>query len=116
MTKNIPIGIEDFAELVSHQKNFLFADRTPQLKKVVAEGDKVIAFHNFRRSGKSLFASMLHYFLAPQVLGISTQGMFDELAIGQQDMAFVREYQGQYPVITMTFKEVMASNFDGVKE
>ncbi|MCT4696897.1 AAA family ATPase [Candidatus Cardinium sp. TP] len=46
--------------------------------------------------------------------GVSTAGLFDELAIGKlEGGAYVEQYQGKYPVIMLSFKDVNADNFQG---
>ncbi|WP_419241181.1 AAA family ATPase [Cardinium endosymbiont of Nabis limbatus] len=59
---------------------------------------------NIVRWGKTLNMSMLHHFFAPEVNGVSTAGLFDELAIGKLDGGrYIAQHQGKYPVIKMLF-------------
>jgi len=110
MPKRAPMGVGNFAELVHPDNQYVFADRTTAIKQVVQDG-KVIAFHTFRRGGKTLFASMLQHFFSPEVAGVKTLGLFDTLDIGK-DNAFVEKYQGQYPVIMLSFKEVQEDTYE----
>lgn len=106
LAERVPVGIEGFAELADPIHQGIFVDRTPWLKDLLNERAKVVAFHTFRRSGKSLTASMIEHFFASAVEGQSTQGLFDRLALGQSDPEFVTDHQGQYPVIAFSLKDV----------
>jgi hypothetical protein len=114
MPKRAPIAVGNFAKLVNPDNNYLFVDRTPFIKQIVFDAD-VMAFHTFRRGGKSLLASMLQHFFAAEVTGVPTKGMFDTLAIGREDKAFVDRYQGQYPVIMISFKEVQEATYESAQ-
>jgi hypothetical protein len=57
---------------------------------------------------------MLQHFLASAVNGISTAGLFDNLAIGKlEGSKYLQTHQGKYPVIMLSFKDVNADNFKG---
>ena len=60
--------------------------------------------------GKTLTLSMLQHFFAEEVSGQPTKGLFDGLKISNHPE--VMRYQGQYPVIFLTLKEVRGKNFD----
>ncbi|MEM7361728.1 MAG: AAA family ATPase [Bacteroidota bacterium] len=62
-----------------------------------------------RRFGKTLTPSMLEHFLASEVNGQSTKGLFDALNISQYPKTMKK--QGQSPVIFFTLKEVKGKNF-----
>ena len=72
---------------------------------------KVAVITRPRRFGKTLNLSMLHYFLAPEVNGQSTQGLFEGLKIAALGDEYMR-HQGQYPVIFITFKDVKDHDFE----
>lgn len=74
-----PIGIESFAELVDPINRGLFVDRSLWLKSLFQEKAKVMAFHTFRRSGKSLTASMIEHFFAADVVGQPTAGLLQKI-------------------------------------
>lgn len=113
LASRIPVGIESFADLVNPINQGIFVDRSFWLKDLFNERAKVVAFHTFRRSGKSLTASMIEHFFGSHVEGRATQGLFDHLAIGQTDPAFVAEHQGKYPVIALTLKGVQNDSYEG---
>ena len=89
MAKRIPIGVDDFSELVSEQQNFLFVDKTLMIKELIDRGTKVSLIIRPRRWGKTLNMSMLRYFFSSQVNGYATHGIFDRLKIADQDQVRV---------------------------
>ncbi len=112
MTKKIYIGSSDFAEIITN--GGLFADKTLFIRDIIESADKVLLFTRPRRWGKTLNQSMLQHFFASEVYGIKTAGLFDNLAIAKVDNGrYVREYQGKYPVIFISFKDVKEPTFDG---
>ncbi len=58
--KKIPIGIEDFAEII--RKNCYFVDKTLMIRDILDSGTKVSLFTRPRRFGKTLNMSMLQRF------------------------------------------------------
>ncbi len=112
MIKKIPIGVDDFAELVSPDQNFLFVDKTLMIQALIDQGSKVSLIIRPRRWGKTLNMSMLRYFFAPEVNGRSTQGLFDHLKIAQQkNGAYLERYQAKHPVIFISFKNIKQSSW-----
>ena len=108
MPKQLPMGVDNFSDLVKPKNNYLFADKTLFIKEIIEDGSKVILITRPRRWGKTLNMSMLHHFLAAEVTRQKTQGLFDSCAIAREgDGRFIKEYQGKYPVIFVSFKDVM---------
>ncbi len=64
-----------------------------------------------RRWGKTLNISMLQYFFAAKVYEQTTQGLFDGLKIAKEQGGTYLKYQGQYPVIFISFKDVKENSF-----
>ncbi len=58
--KPIPIGIEDFKEIID--KNYYFVDKTLLIKDILDNGSKITLFTRPRRFGKTLNMSMLRRF------------------------------------------------------
>ena len=57
---------------------------------------------------------MLQHFFAPTVNGVSTLGLFDDLAIGKLEGGkYLKTHQGKYPVVMLSFKDVKADSFTG---
>ena len=55
--KPIPIGIEDFKEIID--KDYYFVDKSLMMKEILDSGTKIILFTRPRRFGKTLNISML---------------------------------------------------------
>ena len=112
MLKRLPIGIDNFAELVAAENYYSFADKTLFIKEIIDEGSKLILITRPRRWGKTLNMSMLNYFLAAEVWGKKTEGMFDPYAIAQVEGGrYINEHQGRYPVIYVSFKDIKEIDF-----
>ena len=58
--KSIPIGIEDFKEIID--KDYYFVDKTLLIKGVLDNGSKITLFTRPRRFGKTLNMSILRRF------------------------------------------------------
>jgi hypothetical protein len=111
--KRIPIGVDNFSELVSLDSNFLFVDKSLLIKELVSSGAKLSLIIRPRRWGKTLNMSMIQYFFSREVNGQLTQGLFDNLKIANiQDGYYLNKYQGKYPVIFVSFKNVKERNYD----
>lgn len=107
-----PIGYSDFSEIIRHKLDFV--DKTLFIKEVFDNvNTQVTVITRPRRFGKTLNLSMLRYFLAPEVYGQSTQGLFKGLKIAQLGDQYM-QYQGQYPVIFVTFKDMKGSDYPTV--
>lgn len=101
---------DNFGNLV--RKNCLLVDKTLMIKEFVKE-QEVFLILRPRRSGKSMTMSMLQHFFASHVAGLPTQGLFDHFLIAKEDNGeFIKQHQGQYPVIFITLKDIKASTYD----
>ncbi|TSJ81441.1 MAG: ATP-binding protein [Candidatus Cardinium sp.] len=110
--KKLPIGVSNFHKLVSN--DYLFCDKTAMIADFLEKGDEVTLITRPRRWGKTLNMSMLQHFFASEVDGVTTAGLFDDLAIGKLEGGkYIREHQGKYPVIMISFKDVNADDFQG---
>ena len=108
----LPLGVDNFAELVTPidkvGNRYLFIDKTLFIKTFM-EGNKISLITRPRRFGKTLNLSMLQHFLAAEVSGESTKGLFESLKISKHPE--IMAYQGQYPVIFLTLKQVRGRKF-----
>ncbi|MGK5091445.1 AAA family ATPase [Deltaproteobacteria bacterium TL4] len=104
--KKLPIGISDFKEL--RERNYYYVDKSLLIHDVLESGAKVILLPRPRRFGKTLNISMLRYFF--EKTESSNLHLFDGLAIA--DNQEILSYQGQYPVIYLTFKDVKESSWE----
>ncbi len=114
--KQIPVGVDNFEELVNKVRNYGFVDKTLLIKEIVDEYSKVLLITRPRRWGKSLNMSMLEHFFSEKVLGESTAHLFDDLAVAQVDNGAYMAHQGKHPVISLSFKDAKRSNFSGAVE
>lgn len=107
ITKRIPIGIDNFSHLLDSDKNFLFVDKSLLIQELVESGSLLSLIIRPRRWGKTLNMSMLQHFFASEVNGVSTKGLFDNLKISNvKDGYYVNKYQGKYPVVSISFKNI----------
>lgn len=108
------VGLDDFGEAVRSQLNFI--DKSLFIKEIIDnKTTHVPVIIRPRRFGKTFNLSMLHYFLAAEVNGLKTQGMFDVLKIAKAGDSYMRE-QGKYPVIFVSFKSIKEKNFEDAYE
>ncbi len=109
-----PIGGSDFAEMVD--KRLDFVDKTLFIKEIFDNpGIKVTVITRPRRFGKTLNLSMLRCFLAAEVDGHSTQHLFKGLKIAELGDSYL-QYQGKYPVIFISFKDVKDHDYESTYE
>lgn len=111
MQKKPPSGVDDFAELVDKRNQYLFVDKSLLIKDFIDASAKVTLITRPRRWGKTLNLSMLEYFFAPTVLDITTNGLFDNLAISRVEGNYL-QFQGKSPVIFISFKEIKCQHFE----
>ncbi|WP_342265136.1 AAA family ATPase [Cardinium endosymbiont of Philonthus spinipes] len=110
--KKLPIGVSNFHKLVSN--DYLFCDKTAMIADFLKSGDEVTLIARPRRWGKTLNMSMLQHFFSSEVSGVSTKGLFDNLAISKLEGGrYIDQHQGKYPVIMLSFKDVNADSFQG---
>ncbi|MEO1219145.1 MAG: AAA family ATPase [Bacteroidota bacterium] len=133
-------GTESFAELLL--KSDVFVDKTLFIREFLKGGDKVALITRPRRWGKSMNMDMLKCFLSIEV---DDQGQplpreqclnhklfaggevvikprtgkvkrLAPLKIAQQCPDLVSDYQGQFPVISIGFKDVDGSSYRAIEE
>ena len=102
--KKLPIGIENFEKI--RGDDFYYIDKTGLLRELLNNWGEVNLFTRPRRFGKSLNMSMLKNFFE---LG-SDAGLFEGLDIAEET-ELCREYQGQFPVVSVSLKDVEADDF-----
>lgn len=102
--KKLPIGIENFEKI--RRDDFYYIDKTGLLRELLNNWGEVNLFTRPRRFGKSLNMSMLKSFFE---LG-SDAGLFEGLDIAEET-ELCREYQGQFPVVSVSLKDVEADDF-----
>jgi Predicted AAA-ATPase/PD-(D/E)XK nuclease superfamily len=108
-TLKLPIGLSDFRQII--QEKYYFIDKSLFIQEILEDCASVLLIARPRRFGKTLNLSMLRYFLAKEVDDQTTQGLFDGLKIQQADES-IRQYQGKYPVIFLTFEDLKFNTFE----
>ena len=112
----LPTGVSDFQVLIKYRspltnEGYLYVDKSLFIKEILGEGTPVIVITRPRRFGKTLNLTMLQHFFAAEVVeGQSTKGLFDNLAISKEPKCM--EYQGKYPVVFVSFKDIKQPNLE----
>ena len=101
--RNLPIGIEDFKELID--KDYYYVDKSLFIEDVLKE--KVALYARPRRFGKTLNMSMLYYFFS--IRQTENAYLFNELKISKHEEAV--PYQNRYPVIFLSLKDMKDISF-----
>jgi len=105
--KRLPIGIEDFKELID--KDCYYVDKTSFITDIINE--KVALYTRPRRFGKTLNMSMLYYFFSMKQK--ENAYLFNDMDIANHTGAL--QYQNQYPVIFITLKDMKKHTFENQK-
>ncbi len=110
----LPYGKDVYSELKGN--GCYFVDKTPYLKELIdKDKSNVMLFTRPRRFGKTLFMSMVEYFLKINSANpgdtILQQKLFKDTKI-LEDREFCEKYMGQHPVICLTLKGVQGVDFE----
>jgi hypothetical protein len=109
-----PIGTENFGRIIHRKLDFV--DKSLLIKEIFDDkGTDILVITRPRRFGKTLNLSMLNYFLAENVIGEPTKGLFEHLKIAKLGNAYM-QHQGKYPVLSVTFKDIKALNYESAYE
>jgi hypothetical protein len=106
MKKPLPIGIEDFEEMINW--GYYYIDKTGFIKELIDFRAKVNLFTRPRRFGKTLNMSMLKYFFEKSETDYTALFEGFEIMTAGQDY---RSEMSKYPVISMTLKGVDGNTF-----
>ena len=104
--KPLPIGIEDFKEVID--SGYYFVDKTLMIKDLIVNKVKVGLFTRPRRFGKTLNMSMIQRFF--EKTDESNAYLFDGLKISEFPECM--QYQGQSPVISISLKSMKQATFE----
>lgn len=102
----LPIGISDY-RLAS--KEYYYVDKTLMIRDFIDERPMVSLFTRPRRFGKTLNMDMLRTFF--EKTDEDTSVYFKDKLIWSCGKEY-REYQGKYPVIFLTFKDVKCDTWE----
>ena len=102
----LPIGVSDFRLA---QAEYYYVDKTMLIKDFIDERPMVTLFTRPRRFGKTLNMDMLRTFFEKTEQDTSVYFQDKKIwACGQK----YRAYQGKYPVIFLTFKDVKFNTWE----
>lgn len=107
--KKLPIGLDSFEKL--REEDFYYVDKTAMIRDLVHTWGEVNLFTRPRRFGKSLNMDMLKSFFE---IG-ADPSVFEGLEI-RKDTELCEKYMGQFPVISMSFKDVGGANFESAEK
>ncbi len=106
----LPIGISDFKEVI--EDGYQYVDKTLFIEELKRTNGKVVLIPRPRRFGKTLNLSMLRYFFEKSET--SNAQLFHKTNIWKHEP--YRKFQGKYPVIFLTFKNVKVRNWPNAFE
>ncbi len=109
--KKLQLGNSDFKNLI--RADAYFVDKSLLIKEVVESENLVLLFPRPRRFGKTLNLSMLKYFFDKNEP--ENEKLFTELNIWQSGEDIKQEC-GKYPVISLSFKDAKANDWEDCKE
>lgn len=104
--KAFPIGISDY---VRAQEEYYYVDKTLLIKEFLDRKPLVSLFTRPRRFGKTLNMDMLRVFF--EISDQDTSVYFKDKKIWKCGEEY-RKYQGKYPVIFLTFKDVKYDSWE----
>lgn len=108
--KPMPIGVSNYRDACT---NYYYVDKTMMIKEFLDERPKVSLFTRPRRFGKTLNMDMLRTFF--EISGEDTAGYFRDKKIWACG-EYYKSYQGKYPVIYLSFKDVKCSTWEDTYE
>lgn len=106
MKKPLPIGISDFKRVIDG--GYAYVDKTLLIQEIIEKGTLVALIPRPRRFGKTLNLSMVRYFFEKREE--DTSYLFKHLQIWENEK--VRALQGQFPVISLSLKDVKHSSWE----
>jgi len=101
------LGYSNFKVIM--EQNYYFIDKSLLIKEVIEAEKSVILLPRPRRFGKTLNLSMLRCFF--DINEKETQKLFENLKIWQTEDE-IKNKQGKYPVIYLSFKDAKEDNWE----
>ena len=107
----LPVGIESFEDVL---RRFIYVDKSLAVRDLVDRGG-VTLYCRPRRFGKSTFLRMLQCFFECPVEGFvpNRHGLFDSLAIAENDDPWYMEHNCMHPVIFLNLASCGADTIEG---
>ena len=109
LKKKLPVGVDTFDKLI--RQNFYYIDKTGLITDLLHNWSEINLFTRPRRFGKSLNMRMLQAFFETG----SDPSLFDGLKVSQEK-ELCEQYMGQFPVISITLKNVEGLSFEAAKK
>ena len=109
--KALPIGIEDFKEMID--KDYYFVDKSLLIRDLLEKKTKVCLITRPRRFGKTLNMSMIRRFF--EKTDEDNAYLFEGLKISECGEEFL-SHQGQYPVISISLKSMKQETYENAFE
>ena len=106
----LPIGVSDFKKAV---KEYYYVDKTLLIKELIDMKPQVVLFTRPRRFGKTLNMDMLRTFF--EISAEDTSVYFKDKKIWEYGKLY-QDYQGKYPVVFLTLKDVKFDNWEDTLE
>ena len=106
MKKSLAIGESDFKEIIKN--DCYYFDKTKEIENLIKDKVKVKLFTRPRRFGKTLNMTTLKYFFNMKNAE-ENKKLFEGLDISKSEYF---KYQGQYPVIFLSLKDVKQSTWE----
>ena len=107
--KKIPIGVENFKEIITN--NCYYVDKTKFIEKILNDGSKIKLFTRPRRFGKTLNMSTIKHFFDIKN-NEENRKLFNNLDI--EKSVCIKE-QGQYPIIFISMKGIKDITWEEAK-
>ena len=108
--KGLAIGVSDFKTII--EKNCYYFDKTSWIEELIKDGAGVKLFTRPRRFGKTLNMTTLKYFFTMKNAE-ENRKLFEGLDISKSEYF---KYQGQYPVLFLSLKDVKQSTWKSCLE
>ena len=102
----LPIGVSDYRKAVT---DYYYVDKTLLIKEFLDERAQVSLFTRPRRFGKTLNMDMLKTFF--EITEEDTSAYFVDKKIWKCGQKYL-DYQGKYPVIFISFKDIKHKNWE----
>src|SRR5204863_1488208 len=111
MNSEFVTGSSDFKKLAA---GGIFIDKTLLIKEITEAACEAMLITRPRRWGKTTNMSMLKYFFSPEEAD-ENKSMFEKLKIGKEYPDIVNEYQGKYPVIFISLKNIEGNSYEKIE-
>ena len=110
MKKGIAIGESDFKSII--ERNDYYFDKTLWIEELIKDSARIKLFTRPRRFGKTLNMTTLKYFFSMKNAE-ENRKLFEGLDISKSEYF---KYQGQYPVLFLSLKDVKQSTWKSCLE